>query len=71
MSRHRRGIFKRKYHSLHSKEYHLSFLFVVKRVWVSPKKAAFVLTNAMLVLSNKHIKNLDEFHRGFYHPYDK
>ena len=34
-------------------------------------KAAFVLTNAMLVLSNKHIKNLDEFHRGFNHPYEK
>ena len=52
-----------------STEYNL--FFCCKRVWVSPKKAAFVLTNAMPVLSNKHIKNLDEFHRGFNHPYDK
>jgi len=56
---------------LHSKEYHLSFFFVAKRVWVSPKKEAFVLTNAMLVLSDKHKKSLDEFHRGFNHPYEK
>jgi len=35
------------------------------------QKAAFVLTNVMLALYNKHIKNLDEFHRGFNHPYDK
>ena len=35
MSRHRRGIFKRKYH--------LYFFFVVKRVWVSPKKQRLCL----------------------------
>jgi hypothetical protein len=34
-------------------------------------KAAFVLINAMLVLSDKYMKSLDEFHRGFNHPYEK
>ena len=35
------------------------------------QKVAFVSTNAMLVLSDKHMKNLDEIHRGFNHPYEK
>jgi len=49
----------------------LIFLFCCKKGLGITQKEAFVLTNAMLVLSDKHKKSLDEFHRGFNHPYEK
>ncbi|MBQ8605795.1 MAG: hypothetical protein IJ408_03580, partial [Clostridia bacterium] len=49
----------------------LIFLFCCKKGLGITQKEAFVLTNAMLVLSDKHKESLDEFHRGFNHPYKK
>jgi len=49
----------------------LILLFCCKKGLGITQKAAVVLTNAMPVLSNKHKKSLDEFHRGFNHPYEK